>query len=391
MNHNTEISSVRYFDLRLDRTEHGATATVINSPAGQSTSPVAVNSLFELTNLQVTQLTAEDQIGLGITLWQSLFGPPEIAELWRASHAAGSPYLRLTIGDPELASLPWELMYDTRTDKFVALDGQAALIRFLPLPIGIVASPVELPLRILFTGSSPAGLQRIDVDKECKLLADALPKQALTLLGSQESVTLSRLAADLMAGAVVWHFAGHGTEQALILDDGAGNPVTVDAFTLGMLLTGSGVRVALVNSCRAGAGGAVVSSVAGALLRAGIPSVVAMQSEITDEAAFAFCKSFYQAIALGRSVEQATTSARRAVYGLGKVGGTGWWMPALFSRNDIPLVLVNAATVEEATFNRRQAASSHTQASGGSAISQGGLAISGTVGGSVVTVSSSKS
>ena len=39
MNHNTETSAIRYFDLRLDRSERGVTATVTNSPAGQSSSP----------------------------------------------------------------------------------------------------------------------------------------------------------------------------------------------------------------------------------------------------------------------------------------------------------------------------------------------------------------
>ena len=114
---------------------------------------------------------------------------------------------------------------------------------------------------------------------------------------------------------------------------------------LGMLLTGAGVRVAVINSCRAGAGGGAASSIAGALLRAGVPVVVAMQSEIPDTAAIAFCKSFYQAVALGRSVEQATTDraacrVRPSARPLAQVGGcrrcTRVMMIPLFSANVNP-------------------------------------------------------
>lgn len=391
MNHNTEISTIRYFDLRLERSERGVTATVTNSPAGQSSSPVVVSLPTEPVKPRSAELTPADQIALGSDLWRRLFSQSEIAELWRASNAVGGSYLRLTIGDSGLAGLPWELLYDPRTSRFVALDGQAALIRFLPLPISAITSSVDLPLRILFTGCSPAGLPRLEVDKERRLLVDALPEHVMTLVGREEAVTLSRLAADLMAGAAVWHFAGHGTEQALIFDDGAGNPASVDAFTAGMLLTGVSVRVAVINSCRGGASGGAASSIAGALLRAGVPVVVAMQSEIPDAAAIAFCKSFYHAIALGHSVEQATTAGRRVVFALGETAGASWWMPALFSRNDGPLVLANVNPADGNSLASDRTAWSQATASGGSAISKGGVAISGHVGGSVVVLSSPKS
>lgn len=391
MNTNTETPVARYFDLRLDRSESGVMATVTNSPAGQSSAAVAVSLPAQPERFAFDGLALADQIALGSDLWRGLFAHPELVELWRASAAAGIPFLRLTIGDPEVAGLPWELLHDPRTGRFVALDGQAALIRFLPLPLATTTEPADLPLRVQFTGCSPAGLPRLEVDKEWRLLQDALPKRAMTLAGSPEAATLSRLVADLTQGADVWHFAGHGTEQALIFDDGAGNPASVDAFTVGMLLAGAGVHVAIINSCRAGAGGGAASSIAGALLRAGVPVVVAMQSEFPDAAAVAFCQSFYQAVALGRCVEQATTAGRRAVFALGESPGASWWMPALFSRNDEPLVLLDISATDGTDASSNQKPVSQIMASGGSAVSQGGVAISGNVGGSVVILSSPKS
>ncbi len=391
MNTNTETPLARYFDLRLDRSESGVMATVTNSPAGQSSAAVAVCLPAQSQRLAFEGLALADQIALGSDLWRGLFAHPELVELWRASTAASSPFLRLTIGDSELAGLPWELLHDPRTARFVALDGKAALIRFLPLPLAIATEPADLPLRVQFTGCSPAGLPRLEVDKEWRLLQDVLPKRAMTLAGSPEAATLSRLVADLMHGADVWHFAGHGTEQALIFDDGAGNPASVDAFTVGMLLTGAGVHVAVINSCRAGAGGGAASSIAGALLRAGVPVVVAMQSEVPDAAAIVFCQAFYQTIAQGYSVEQATTAGRRAVFALREAAGASWWMPALFSRNDEPIILLDVSANGSTDTSSNQKPVSQIMASGGSAVSQGGVAISGNVGGSVVVLSSPKS
>ena len=377
----------RYFDLRLDRIGHGLTVAVTNSPAGQTSSPVAVNLPADLWRSEFEYLSLADQITVGAKLWRSLFCQAELAELWQASKVSGSLFLRLTISDPELAALPWELLYDPRTARFVALDGEAALSRYLPLPIAAASEPADRPLRVLFTGCSPAGLPGLDVERERQLLLDALPANELLLVGDAQSRSLSRLASELIDGATVWHFAGHGVEQALVFDDGHGDPVSADAFTVGTLLTGAGVRVAVINACRAGAGGGAASSIAGALLRAGIPVVVAMQSAIPDAAAVVFSKSLYQSIALGRSVEQATTAGRRAIFALSDATGASWWMPALFSRSDDPVVLVEPEGVGES----EPALNHRIVASHGSAISQGGVAISGQVGGSVVVVSSTKS
>lgn len=391
MNNHTETPQTCYFDLRLDRSENGVTAVVTNSPAGQSSSALLVGLPLEGARIPYDELLIADQIALGSGLWSSIFSQTEIAELWRASNVADSPYLRLTISDLSVAALPWELLYDQRTARFVALNARAALIRFLPLPLVVYSSPVGLPLRVLFTGCSPAGLPLLEIDKERQLLSEALPGRDAKLAGGTQAGSMSRLASELFHGADVWHFAGHGTEQALIFDDDAGHPVTVDAFTVGTLLTGAGVRVVVVNACSAGAGGGVSSSIAGALLRAGVPVVIAMQSQIPDSAAVVFCRSLYGAIALGHSVEQAMTAGRRAVFALGGTAGASWWMPALFSRNNAPLVLVDVARADAGVDASPATLGAQPTASGKSAISQGGVAISGHVGGNVMVLTSPKS
>ena len=53
-----------------------------------------------------------------------------------------------------------------------------------------------------------------------------------------------------------------------------------------------------------------------ALLEAGLPAVVAMQYKIWDEAAVAFSRSLYQALAVGLSLDEAVSAGRLAAFNL---------------------------------------------------------------------------
>jgi len=67
-------------------------------------------------------------------------------------------------------------------------------------------------------------------------------------------------------------------------------------------------------------------------MRRGIPAVVAMQYEISDEAAVTFAKGFYTAIAAQHPVEQAVTRARRAVK-VARRNTLEWATPVLYLRS----------------------------------------------------------
>ena len=66
------------------------------------------------------------------------------------------------------------------------------------------------------------------------------------------------------------------------------------------------------------------------LIRQGLPAVIAMQFEITDEAAIIFAHELYAAIADGYPVEAALAEARRAI--LHEGNHTEWGTPVLYSR-----------------------------------------------------------
>jgi len=71
----------------------------------------------------------------------------------------------------------------------------------------------------------------------------------------------------------------------------------------------------VLNSCEGARGNAqdAFSSTAATLVRPGIPAVLANQYEITDEAAIAFSRTFYQAVADGLPVDAAVAYARTSL------------------------------------------------------------------------------
>lgn len=324
------------FDLQIKGSLSGVAVEVLDSPAGQTAAP-AVQPCSAGFGQPDHLSTVAGLQSAGAALWRCSLGAPGVEGLWRASLAMGEPegvlLLRLAIASPELAALPWELLFDESRGRFLALDGRTPVARYLRLSIAPLPWPVDRPLRLLFTGASPAGLSRLDVAGEGREIAAACaPLIAAGRWQSRavpEGATVPALLAALREGVDLWHFAGHGSDDGLIFCDARGKAALADAATLGQMLAGEGVRLAVLNACRAGAGGGQPASVAGALARAGIPAVIAMQADITSGAAAAFAAAFYDAIAGGQGVDRATTAARKAIWA---AGTTEWWLPALFMR-----------------------------------------------------------
>lgn len=322
------------FDLHLAGSLAAVSVQVLDSPAGQTPTPVTLPCDVNLGGLDGSATNAALQ-SIGRALWRCAFGAPAVVELWRASVAtADTLRLRLVIDSPELAALPWELLYDETLGRFLALDGRTPVTRFTRLPMPAIPWPQDRPLRLLFTGASPATLPRLDTAAEWagveRALAPVVAAGRIEAKAIPQGATLADLLAGLRRGVDLWHFAGHGTDEGIVFVGAGGREMQVEAETLGQQLAGEAVRLAVLNACRAGAGGGQAASVAGALLRADVPAVLAMQADVSDAAADAFAAAFYDAIAVGQGVDRALTAARKAI--LATKSSTEWWIPALFMR-----------------------------------------------------------
>jgi len=246
--------------------------------------------------------------------------------------------------DPTLAGWPWEFLYSERQGDFLALSTNTPLVRYIEIPQRIAPLAVSPPLRILVMVSCPGDYPPLDMDREEEKICTALgelERRGVVEIQFLKEATLSALQDRLReADFHIFHFIGHGgfdertDEGALVLEGEAGKGSFVGGKHLGRLLRDHfPMRLAVLNACE----GAVTSSadpfagVATALVRAGLPAVVAMQFEISDRAAIIFSREFYSALADNYPVDAAVAEARKAIsYSIENT--LEWATPVLFMR-----------------------------------------------------------
>lgn len=252
--------------------------------------------------------------------------------------------LRLSLTEaPELADLPWEYLYNPANNKFLALSVETPVVRYLELRERISPLIVNPPLRVLMMVSSPSDYDALDTDAEAKNLHAALADleaRGLVEIEVMEDANLSALQRKLRRGEYhIFHFIGHGgydqqTEQGvLILEDEHGRGRAVSGQDLGMLLHDHRcLRLAILNACEGGRADRKdpFAGTAQSLLQQGIPAVIAMQFEITDDAAIAFAHEFYEALSDNYPADAALTEARKSLFGQGR--GLEWGTPVLYLR-----------------------------------------------------------
>jgi formylglycine-generating enzyme required for sulfatase activity/CHAT domain-containing protein len=266
----------------------------------------------------------------GEGLFDALF-PRDIRSLFnsnidRASQEGNGLRIRLHISPPELATLPWEFLYDGQERKYLCLSNKTPIIRYLDQPQANPRLAITLPLRVLVMIVSPGNLQGLDDDKERSDIVSAFKdlqkagKVELTFLPGQTVDELQKT----MWGAPwhVFHFIGHGgfdlenNEGYLSLANEKGLEHRLYATQLADLIADDdSLRLVVLNSCQGAQGSAcdLYSSAASILALRDIAAVLAMQYRISDRAAIKFSQVFYEALANGLPVDTATTEARKAV------------------------------------------------------------------------------
>ncbi len=339
----------RPFDISFAYDDRGGyRVEVLRSPVGQAEDAFALPlTQADIDGWQSGHPDAEQVRWLGAALFGALFSGP----IGTALH---SSMARIDDGDglrlnlrlnrtPELAALPWELLYDAGARLFLALDERTQLVRYLALNL---PEPevlhVQPPLRMLAVLVSPADMEGLDVEQEWAGLSEALaPLQA------SGGLVLERLASSTLDGlrrrllqepAHILHFVGHGLYDGqsetggMVFADNDGHASLVAASDVATLLRNHrSLRLVFLNACEGAIGSQadVFSGVAQTLVQQGIPAAIAMQREISDGAASLLAGAFYEAVAADYPVEAALAQARIA---LSTAGNQEWATPALFIR-----------------------------------------------------------
>lgn len=351
------------FDLLLESAEAGQYRARVTScpvdecPSGTFAMPFDGTALENLllkldpgrsgTRRSGATPAAQASVDLGGGLFEAVFSE-DILLAWSrsqdVSRAAGKGLrLRLRLTDaPAIAGLPWEMLYDRRGNSFIAQSERTPVVRYLEVPQPPRPLAVDGALKILVVISSPTDLPELDVDAEWDRVHEALASKVDAGL-----VQIDRLPSPTVAALSTWlrhhevhilHFIGHGDydqqqqDGVLYFSDRYGRSSKVSPTVLGPYLRDHDpLRLVLLNACQSARVDTTdpFSGMAQGLVQQDCTAVVAMQFPISDGAAVAFTGEFYGAIADGLPVDQAATSARKALLG---DYAAEWATPVLFLR-----------------------------------------------------------
>jgi tetratricopeptide (TPR) repeat protein len=291
-------------------------------------------------------------------------------------------------GCEEFVRYPWELLYNG--DLFLIISGTFTLSRSLQqvdTPVGS-PFPVHTPLRVLYIGSSPRNLPRLDIEQSFQAMEQALEPLTETgqiVLDKLNPPTYSNLVSyftsfggvgifddnDTVIPCYVVHFDGHGTYGRLCPNDDCGemntedakhcsgckeslrkvSPQTylsfcdeenknkfVDAQSLRHLLVSSDIRLAVFAACETATvmtrgkakqqqRTAIDATLATALVTGQVPAVVAMPFSLQDELSPIFVSHFYEALVHKQTLEEALSRARQAML---STHSKSWFVPVLY-------------------------------------------------------------
>ncbi|MEZ4634642.1 MAG: CHAT domain-containing protein [Caldilineaceae bacterium] len=313
----------------------------------------------------------------GGRVFEAVFGG-EILSCWRSSldlTARNQQRLRLKIrlsDAPDLVNLPWEYLYSQATNSFPALSVDTPIVRYLDLSGWTPPLLVHPPLKVLVMISNPIGIAALNTEGEWQRIQKAFSTLTGRGLVQVERVdpTLPALLRALDQDEYhIFHFVGHGAYDAgvedgiLVLEQENRSEQIVSGQRLGALLGDEdSIRLVVLNACDGGRSSDddPFTGVAQSLLQQGIPAVVAMQFEISDEAALVFAEEFYTSLAAGHPVDIALARTRKSMYAIGD--SAEWGTPVLYLRtkegqlfdidaSDIPAVKPVTELVEDDVHN----------------------------------------
>lgn len=361
-------------DYRADDDGEHFSVRVLNSPAGQQRDDLAdevtlpVNLRQRLRQLEKRSLTSREVIDLGKGLAARLF---PVGARWYLDQSRAKLEedeglrIQLRLETYALADLPWEYVYIPRPDTppgqeprdgFLVLDPRTSLVRYEVLgqapgtlePVG--AGPLRMV--VLLADPDVPGYNRLNLDVNLRNIQEALKEVPDPGIQVDPYPNATR---QMLLDAVqsephphIFHFAGHGAfkgnlgqlygtvegEGYLVLVGDQQQEDLFSADTLALNLKGRHVRLAVLGACEAGRRDGVNAwtGVVPDLTRAGIPAVVGMQYKIFDKNALHFDRSFYRALADGKSIDAAVTDGRQAICTLSGFGDRDWGVPVLYLR-----------------------------------------------------------
>ncbi len=297
------------------------------------------------------EVVSPSLVALGQEMYQELF-KDTLRDSWSCAqgiaHNRGEVLqLRLGTKDRRISSLPWEVLHVG--DRPLATGTDIVFSRYQPntcLPKSTRILTPEEPLKILMAIAAPTDKDSLQLEKEYEALQQELEKnsgQTQIHLDILRQPGREQLTQALEQGKYqVFHYAGHsnwgisGGEISLVSNI-TGLTESLSGKDLAGLLVNNGIQMAVFNSCR-GAYNHVVHptdegaeiNLAEAMVKRGIPGVLAMAERIPDEVSLILTRLFYRNLNQGYPIDLSLNRARQGLISAYGSHELYWALPVVY-------------------------------------------------------------
>ncbi|MGB7441199.1 MAG: CHAT domain-containing protein [Coleofasciculaceae cyanobacterium] len=316
---------------------------------------------------------------LGKQLYEALFYK-SLRDSWIMAQAIAQnqhQVLRLRLGlglkEPRLSRLPWEVLHGG--DRPLATGTDIVFSRYQlstrpNKPIDLPSVKATQPLKILMVIAGPSDKESLELAREASQLQAELasrsphepPAIELTLLEQPGSEQLTQA---LEQGRYqVFHYAGHSNlgdsgGDLYLVDNTTGLAETLKGKDLAGLLVNNGVQLAVFNSCRGAytaaaefPGKSGEQNLAEAVVKRGIPGVLAMAERIPDKVALTLTRLLYRNLNQGYPIDLSLSRARQGLISAYGSNQLYWALPVLYLHSEFNgfLTDINHADYSRAVF-----------------------------------------
>jgi tetratricopeptide (TPR) repeat protein len=267
-------------------------------------------------------------------------------------------HLRLGLKGDLLPRLPWEVLHEGNRPLATGADVvfsryQSTLGSFSTAP-PLYRSPVldqNQALRILMVLAAPTDQEVLELEQEAHHLEEELRKDGSSI-GEVKIEILRQPGRERLTHAIeqgrfhVLHYAGHSNLGAsggdlYLVSDRTGLTEVLSGDDLAGLLVNNGIRMAVFNSCRgvytAAANPENITesgNLTEALLKRGVPAVLAMAERIPDDVALNLSRLFYRNLKQHLPIDLSLSRARQGLLSSYGSSQLYWSLPILYLHPD---------------------------------------------------------
>lgn len=230
--------------------------------------------------------------------------------------------IHLLSNQPDLKAMPWEYLQEPNRIPGPQLD--RSVVRVVPMIGQLAPEPLKLghQVRVLFASAEPTDQDSVswpEVRDEIETIFSA----RLSRLGRFEFKAIDGTTRNNLLDAVtqeqfdIFHFSGHGevtkgVGQLVLTNRVTRKSERLRADELGQILSGRTIRLAVLSACWTAAGNFAdnFSVTAEALVRAGVPAVIANQLPIPDKTVATFVAAMYRELLNSGDIDRAVGEGR---------------------------------------------------------------------------------